>query len=124
MERNRFRAGRNSLQSDRFSVVNWSSGAEMRRINLVRIAGYLSVLLLFSDYNASGQKLGERPRQSATRSLAYNATQETMIEGTVQTYTAKPATPPGGPSVLLQPASATTSVHFGSPSYLGATLFS
>ena len=96
----------------------------MRRINLVRIAGYLSVLLLFSDYNASGQKLGERPRQSATRSLAYNATQETMIEGTVLSYSAESATPPMGAHVVLQTASGTTDVHLGAASYLEANHFS
>src|SRR6266852_772453 len=96
----------------------------MRRINLVRIAGYLSLLLLFSGYTASGQKLGERPRQAATRSLAYNATQETMIEGTVLSYSAESATPPMGAHVVLQTASGTTDVHLGAASYLEANYFS
>ena len=96
----------------------------MRRMNLVRIAGYLSVLLLFSGYTASGQKLGERPRQSATRSLAYNATQETMIEGTVLSYSAESATPPMGAHIVLQTASGSTDVHLGAASYLEANHFS
>src|SRR5713101_9364125 len=96
----------------------------MRRINLVRIAGYLSLLLLFSGYTASGQKLGERPRQAATRSRAYNAIQETMIEGTVLSYSAESATPPMGSHVVLQTASGTTDVHLGAASYLEANHFS
>jgi len=96
----------------------------MRRINLVRIAGYLSLLLLFSGYTASGQKLGERPRKAATRSLAYNATQETMIEGTVLSYSAESATPPTGAHVVLQTASGAIDVHLGAASYLEANHFS
>src|SRR5882762_6137445 len=96
----------------------------MRRINLVRIAGYLSLLLLFSGNNAWGQKLAERPRQAATRSLAYNATQETMIEGTVLSYSAESATPPTGAHVVLQTASGAIDVHLGAASYLEANHFS
>ncbi len=96
----------------------------MRRINLVRIAGYLSLLLLFSGTTVWGQKLAERPRQAATRSFAYNATQETMIEGTVLSYSAESATPPMGAHVALQTASGTMDVHLGATSYLEANHFS
>ncbi len=93
-------------------------------MNLVRIAGYLSALLLLSGNTVWGQKLGERPRPAATRSLAYNATQETMIEGTVLSYSAESATPPMGAHVVLQTASGTTDVHLGAASYLEANHFS
>jgi hypothetical protein len=96
----------------------------MRRINLVRIAGYLSLLLLFSGNNAWGQKLAERPRQAATRSLAYNATQETTIEGTVLSYSAEAATPPMGAHLLLQTAKGPVDLHLGGASYLEANHFS
>ena len=96
----------------------------MRRINLVRIAGYLSLLLLFSGYIAWGQKLGERPQLAATRSLAYDATQETVIEGIVVSYSAESATPPMGAHVVLQTASGNTDVHLGAASYLEANHFS
>src|SRR6266850_7965793 len=96
----------------------------MHRMNLVRIAGYLSALLLLSGNTVWGQKLAERPRQAATRSLAYNATQETMIEGTVLSYSAESATPPMGAHVVLQTASGAIDVHLGAASYLEANHFS
>jgi len=96
----------------------------MHRINLVRIAGYLSLLLLFSGNNAWGQKLAERPRQAATRGLAYNTTQETMIEGTVLSYSAEAATPPIGAHLILQTANGPVDLHLGGASYLQANHFS
>src|SRR6266404_5043989 len=96
----------------------------MHRMNLVRIVGYLSALLLLSGNTVWGQKLAERPRQAATRSLAYNATQETMIEGTVLSYSAESATPPMGAHVVLQTASGAIDVHLGATSYLEANHFS
>jgi len=96
----------------------------MHRMNLVRIAGYLSLLLLFSGNSAWGQKLGERPRQAAARSLAYNANQETVIEGTVLSYSAEAAKPPMGAHVVLQTASGDIDVHLGAASYLEANHFS
>ncbi len=96
----------------------------MRRINLARIAGYLALLLLFSDNSAWGQMLAERPRQAATRSLAYSANQETMIEGTVLSYSAESATPPMGAHIVLQTASGAIDVHLGGASYLQANHFS
>src|SRR6266478_9794259 len=96
----------------------------MHRMNLVRIAGYLSALLLLSGNTVWGQKLAERPRQAATRSLAYDATQETMIEGTVVSYSAESATPPMGAHVVLQTASGAIDVHLGATSYLEANHFS
>ena len=96
----------------------------MRRTNLVRIAGYLSLLLLFSGTTVWGQKLAERPRQAATRSLAYDATQETMIEGTVVSYSAESATPPVGAHLILQTANGPVDLHLGGASYLQANHFS
>ncbi len=96
----------------------------MHRINLVRIAGYLSPLLLLSGNTVWGQRLAERPRQAAARSFAYNTTQETMIEGTVLSYSPETATPPMGAHALLQTASGTMDVHLGAASYLLASHFS
>jgi len=96
----------------------------MHRMNLVRIAGYLSASLLLSGNTVWGQKLAERPRQAAARSLAYNAAQETMIEGTVLSYSAEAATPPMGAHVVLQTASGAIDVHLGPASYLQANHFS
>ncbi len=58
------------------------------------------------------------------RSLAYDATQETMVEGTVLSYTAEAATPPIGTHVQLQTASGTMDIHLGTASYLDANHFS
>jgi len=96
----------------------------MRRINLVRIAGYLSLLLLFSGHSVWGQKLAERPRQATTRSFAYDVTQETMIEGTVVSYSTEAATPPMGAHVVLQTTGGAIDVHLGPASYLQASHFS
>src|SRR6266436_2402702 len=96
----------------------------MHRINLVRIARYLSPLLLFSGNNAWGQKMAERPRAAATRSFAYNATHETMIEGTVLSYSAEAATPPIGAHLILQTANGPVDLHLGGASYLQANHFS
>ena len=96
----------------------------MHRTNLVRIARYLSPLLLFSGNNAWGQKVAERPRPAATRSFAYNAAQETMIEGTVLSYSAEAATPPIGAHLILQTANGPVDLHLGGASYLQANHFS
>ena len=115
---------RHPLQSDGFAVVNPSLGVWMRKTNLIRMAGFLSALLLLSGNTVWAQQLAVRPRPSATRSLAYNATQETMIEGTVLSYSAESATPPMGAHVVLQTASGSTDVHLGAASYLEANHFS
>jgi hypothetical protein len=96
----------------------------MQRISLIRIAAYLSLLSLFSGNNAWGQKLAERPRQATTRSFAYNATQETMIEGTVLSYSGEAATPPIGAHIVVQTTRGAIDVHLGPASYLQANHFS
>jgi hypothetical protein len=96
----------------------------MHRINFVRIAVYLLVLLLLSANSVWAQKLAERPRKAATRSFAYNAAQETMIEGTVLSYSAESGTPPMGAHAVLQTANGTIDVHLGGASYLQANHFS
>jgi hypothetical protein len=96
----------------------------MHKINLIRMAGYLSALLLLPGNTVWAQQLAERPKQAAMRSLAYNPTQETMIEGTVRSYSAEAATLLIGAHVVLQTASGAIDVHLGPASYLQASHFS
>ena len=96
----------------------------MQKAIRVRIAGFFSVLLLLLGNAAWAQQLGDRPRQAAMRTLAYDATQETVVEGTVLSYTAESATPPIGAHFVLQTASGAIDVHLGAASFLQANHFS
>ena len=58
------------------------------------------------------------------RTLAYDATQETVVEGTVLSYTAESATPPIGAHFILQTATGAIDVHLGAASFLQANHFS
>ncbi len=70
------------------------------------------------------QQLADRPKQAALRSLAYDATRETVIEGTVLSYSAEAATPPLGAHLILQTANGPVDLHLGGASYLQANHFS
>ena len=88
------------------------------------MVGFLSALLLLTGNIVWAQQLAKRPKQAAMRSLAYDATQETVMEGTVLSYSAEAATPPIGAHIQLQTASGTLDVHLGAASYLEANHFS
>jgi hypothetical protein len=96
----------------------------MQKAIRVRIAGFFSVFLLLLGNAAWGQQLADRPRKAAMRTLAYDATQETVIEGTVLSYTAESATPPIGAHFVLQTAASAIDVHLGAASFLQANHFS
>jgi len=96
----------------------------MHKTYLVRMVGFLSALLLLTGNIVWAQQLAKRPKQAAMRSLAYDATQETVMEGTVLSYSAEAATPPIGAHIQLQTASGTLDVHLGAASYLEANHFS
>jgi hypothetical protein len=96
----------------------------MQKAIRVRIAGFFSVFLLLLGNAAWGQQLADRPRQAAMRTLAYDATQETVIEGTVLSYTAESATPPIGAHFVLQTAASAIDVHLGAATFLEANHFS
>ncbi len=80
------------------------------------------VLALWSSANA--QQLADRPRQAAARGLAYDVTQETVIEGTVLSYSTEASAPPIGAHLLLQTANGAVDLHLGGASYLQANHFS
>jgi hypothetical protein len=96
----------------------------MQRAIRVRIAGFFTALLLLLGNSAWAQQLADRPRQVAVRALGYNSTQETVVEGTVLSYTAESATPPIGAHLILQTASGAIDVHLGAASFLQANRFS
>jgi hypothetical protein len=96
----------------------------MQKASRVRIAGFFSALLLLLGNTAWAQQLADRPRQAAMRTLAYDATRETVIEGTVLSYTAESATPPIGAHFVLQTAASAIDVHLGAASFLEANHFS
>ncbi len=89
-----------------------------------RIAGFFFVFLLLFGNTAWAQKPAARPSQTAMRSLAYNPTQEIVVEGTVLDYSAASATPPIGAHVVLQTANGPIDVHLGAASFLQAHNFS
>ena len=96
----------------------------MQKATRVRIAGFFSALLLLLGNAVGAQQLADRPRQAAMRTLAYDATRETVVEGTVLSYTAKSPTPPIGAHLVLQTAVGTLDVHLGAPLFLQANHFS
>lgn len=96
----------------------------MQKTTLVRISVVLFALLLVLGTSVWAQKLADRSRATSMRSLAYDATKEIVVEGTVLSYTAEAATPPIGAHVQLQTASGTMDIHLGTASYLEANHFS
>jgi hypothetical protein len=96
----------------------------MQKAIRVRIAGFISALLLLLGNSVSAQQLADRPRQAAMRALAYDATRETVVEGTVLSYTAESLTPPIGAHLVLQTAAGAIDVHLGAASFLQANHFS
>jgi hypothetical protein len=96
----------------------------MHKTNLIRIAGFLSALLLLPGHTVWAQHLADRTRQGAVRSFAYEATPETVMEGTVLSYSAEAATPPLGAHLTLQTANGPVDLHLGGASYLQANHFS
>ena len=88
------------------------------------IPGFLTVVLLLYSSSVQAQKLAERPRTTASHSFAYNAAQETVVEGTVLSYAAEAAAPPIGAHVVLQTPTGSMDLHLGGASYLQANHFS
>ena len=84
--------------------------------------------IVFCAFLSSGttraQQLAPRPQPAAPRSLAYNATRETALTGTVVSYTPSSAVAPLGAHVLLQTSSGQVDVHLGPRGFLEARHFS
>lgn len=99
-------------------------GSRMQKAIRVRIAALFPALLLLFGSAAWAQQLANRPRQATMRTLAYDAATETVVEGTVVSYTAESATPPMGAHFILQTAAGALDVHLGAASFLQANHFS
>lgn len=91
---------------------------------LIRTAGFLASTLLLTAVSISGQQPAQRPPQAAPRGLAYDAARETVLDGTVVSYTASSAVAPLGAHVLLQTASGQVDVHLGPRGFLEGRHFS
>ena len=96
----------------------------MQKAIRIRIAALFSALLLLLGSAAWAQQLANRPRQATMRTLAYDAAKETVVEGTVVSYTAESTTPPMGAHLILQTAAGAIDVHLGATSFLQANHFS
>jgi hypothetical protein len=96
----------------------------MQKAIRVGIAGFFSALLLLLGNAVWAQQLADRPRQATVRALAYDATQETVVDGMVLSYTAESATPPIGAHFVLQTAAGAIDVHLGAARFLQANNFS
>lgn len=96
----------------------------MQKAIRIRIACFFFALLLLVGNAVRAQQLADRPRQAARRTLAYDATRETVVEGTVLSYTAESPTPPIGAHLVLQTAAGALDVHLGAASFLQANHFS
>jgi hypothetical protein len=96
----------------------------MQKAIRIRIAALFSALLLLFGSAAWAQQLANRPRQATMRTLAYDAAKETVVEGTVVSYTAESTTPPMGAHFILQTAAGAIDIHLGAASFLQANHFS
>jgi hypothetical protein len=70
------------------------------------------------------QQPAQRPPKPPARNLAYDPARETLLEGTVLSYTANSAAAPLGAHVVLQTASGPVDVHLGPRGFLEARHFS
>jgi hypothetical protein len=84
----------------------------------IRVSGlcFLAAVVL----TASTARAQQPP---APRALAYDAARETVLQGTVLSFTASSTTPPLGARLSLQTSGGPVEIHLGSASYLRANQF-
>lgn len=80
----------------------------------------LCAVMLFSTAAVAQQ----RGSLISSRQGAYDMTRETVLQGTVMTYTEASPIPPIGAHVTVQTANGIVDVHLGPPSYLRSNHFS
>jgi hypothetical protein len=66
----------------------------------------------------------EKRRPSATHAAAYDQTRETVIQGTVLSYTENSGVPPIGAHVTIQTSSGAVDIHLGPAYFLQSNHFS
>jgi hypothetical protein len=96
----------------------------MEKTTFFRISAVLYALVLLFSTSVWAQQLTDRARQAVTRSFAYDPTRETVLEGTVLSYSAEAANPPIGAHLILQTGGGSVELHLGQAAYLQANHFS
>ncbi len=87
----------------------------------IKVPVVIVCLVLLASVTALGDtRTRQKSASAAPRAMAYDATRETILQGTVLSYTERSPLPPIGAHVLLQTASGTVDVHLGPASYLRA----
>jgi hypothetical protein len=91
------------------------------KLNGSKLIGNVALTMAILLSTAAAQ---QRSALVSPRPAAYDATHETIWQGTVLSYTEDSAVPPIGAHVTVQTASGTLDVHLGPASYLRANHFS
>lgn len=84
---------------------------------------FLAAMLAYC-FSAGAQQLARRPQSPATRGQVYAASRETVLEGTVVSYTLETSRPPIGAHLVLQTGRGAVDLHLGAASFLQANHFS
>jgi hypothetical protein len=93
----------------------------MKRLTLIGIGGaWLAAAVCFSAGAAAQQKAQIVPQKNQ----AYDASRESVLQGTVVAYTAASTRPPLGAHVTVQTSSGVVDVHLGNAQLLAANHFS
>jgi hypothetical protein len=94
----------------------------MKRLNRIGIGGAWLAGALFLSITASAQQ--QKAQTVPQRNQSYDVSRESVLQGTVLTYTAASSTAPLGAHVTVQTASGAVDVHLGNAQLLAANHFS
>jgi hypothetical protein len=94
----------------------------MKRINRIGIGSAWLIGALLLSITASAQQ--QKAPTVTQRMQAYDVSRESVLQGTVLTYTAVSTTAPLGAHVTVQTGSGTVDVHLGNAQLLAASHFS
>jgi hypothetical protein len=87
-------------------------------------AALAAAILLLPIAGAQQRVAQQRVAKVASRPTAYDATRETILQGTVVSYTENSPRAPLGAHVTVQTVTGTVDVHLGPASYLRSNHFS
>jgi hypothetical protein len=86
----------------------------MRPNKLLSLSSLLSTALFFAPLSGAQQK----PTTVPQANMAYDVSRESVVQGTVVSYTAASSVAPIGPHVKVQTASGVVDVHLGNASLI------
>jgi hypothetical protein len=86
------------------------------KLGLYLCGAALAGALVSAPFSRAQQKQTSVPQAS----LAYDVSKETVLQGTVVSYTASSTVPPIGPHVSIQTSSGVVDVHLGSATFMKA----